>query len=69
LIKSNQLAGDGSVNIPYIITPGAKPYNSSVFDLWKMKSMSNNLRMAVGDVTKAVTPFAFLLLGTGMITG
>ncbi len=34
---------------------------------WKTKSISNNLRIDDGDLTKDKAPWALLLLGTGMV--
>ena len=66
LMRSNQLAGLGSVNIPRITTPGANPYTSGVRNFWNMKSISNNFKSTSGDFTRLKIPVDLRLLGTGI---
>jgi hypothetical protein len=66
LMRSNQLAGLGSVNIPRSTTPGANPYTSGVRKCWNIKSILNNFKSTSGDFTRLKTPVDLRLLGTGI---
>ena len=67
LIKSNQLAGEGSVNMPEKTTAGVNPHSNKVLVFWNMKLISINLNTAVGDFTRLLIPLDFRRLGTGIL--
>ena len=67
LIKSNQLAGAGSVHIPRTTTAGAKVYKRRVFVLLNTKSISNTFNTIDGAFIRALTPFRWRLFGTGIL--
>lgn len=67
LIKSNQLEGVGSVNMPTNTTAGVKPHNRRVLDFWNMKLTSKTLVIISGDFMSAVTPLDLRRLGTGIL--
>jgi hypothetical protein len=68
LISSNQLAGDGCLNIPMSTTEGANPYKRKTRVFWKRKSISNNFNARDGKFIKVATPLELRLLGTGIFS-
>lgn len=67
LIRSNQLAGAGSLNIPSRITPGANPYNRNVFVWRNTKSISNNFKTMPGAFMRVPPPLDLRRRGTGIL--
>ena len=68
LIKSNQLVGAGSENIPMKITPGTKLYQSNFRVFMNTTLISRTFRIEEGEATKLETPpDRFLLRGTGIL--
>jgi hypothetical protein len=68
LMRSNQLAGLGSVIIPMRTTVGAKPHKSKRRVFWNKKSMSKRRRALEGSAARLfIPPCDCRRFGTGML--